>query len=326
MEGVVKKQMTEEEKRRKRSERLKSYAVILLLLLIIVPSSVSIILAVQVSGLRSDIKELQKDVQLWKSQDVQNASVENILSENPMELSEEDATADIVALENKIVWDDTEQNAESWNSDSGIRRVYLTFDDGPSSNTDKILDILNEYGVKATFFVCGNERYTQEYQRIVEEGHTLGMHSYSHKFREIYQSTEAFKEDMDMLHDYLYEVTGVDSKIVRFPGGSSNTICEKDVMQELIDYLLEEGMTYYDWNVSSGDAASSYVSAERIARNVLNNVWKYDSVIILMHDAANKDTTVEALPIIIEEILEAEDTVLLPITEDTTPIQHVQAD
>lgn len=326
MEGVVKKQMTEEEKRRKRSERLKSYAVILLLLLIIVPSSVSIILAVQVSGLRSDIKELQKDVQLWKTQDVQNASVDNISSDNSMELSEEDATADIVALENRIVWDDAEQNAESWNSDSGIRRVYLTFDDGPSSNTDKILDILNEYGVKATFFVCGKERYTQEYQRIVEEGHALGMHSYSHKFREIYQSTEAFKEDMDMLHDYLYEVTGVDSKIVRFPGGSSNTICEKDVMQELIDYLLEEGMTYYDWNVSSGDAASSYVSAERIARNVLNNVWKYDSVIILMHDAANKDTTVEALPIIIKEILEAEDTVLLPITEDTTPIQHVQAD
>ena len=322
---MVKKQMTEEEKRRKRSERLKSYAVILLLLLIIVPSSVSIILAVQVSGLRSDIRELQKDVQLWKTQDVQNASVDNISSDNSMELSEEDATADIVALENRIVWDDAEQNAESWNSDSGIRRVYLTFDDGPSSNTDKILDILNEYGVKATFFVCGNERYAEEYQRIVEEGHTLGMHSYSHKFREIYQSPEAFKEDMDTLHDYLYEVTGIDSRIVRFPGGSSNTICETDVMQELIDNLSQQGMTYFDWNVSSGDAASGYVSAEKIARNVLDNVSKYNSVIILMHDAASKNTTVEALPIIIEAILEAEDTVLLPITEDTTPIQHVQA-
>ena len=322
---MVKRQMTEEEKRKKRSERMKNYAVILLLLLIIVPSSVSIILAVQVSGLRSDIKELQKDVQLWKPQDVQNTSVENISSEGSMESSDEDATADIVALENKIVWDDTEQNAQRWNSDSGIRRVYLTFDDGPSSNTDKILDILNEYGVKATFFVCGNERYAEEYQRIVEEGHTLGMHSYSHKFREIYQSPEAFKKDMDMLHDYLYEVTGVDSKIVRFPGGSSNTICETDVMQELIDNLSQQGMTYFDWNVSSGDAASSYVSAERIARNVLNNVEKYNSVVVLMHDAASKDTTVEALPIIIEKILESENTVLLPITEDTTPIQHVQA-
>ena len=241
------------------------------------------------------------------------------------ELSKDEAVADIIALENKLVWDDIEQNAQDWSSDSGIRRVYLTFDDGPSSNTDKILDILNEYGVKATFFVCGNERYMEEYQRIAKEGHTLGMHSYSHKFQEIYQSTEAFVEDMDRLHDYLYEVTGVDSNIVRFPGGSSNTICEKDVMQDLISYLSQEDMPYFDWNVSSGDAASSYISAEQIAKNVLDNVWKYDSVIVLMHDASNKDTTVEALPIIIEKILESEDTVLLPITEDTTPIQHVQA-
>lgn len=322
---MIRKQMAGEEKRKKHSGIWKCSAVILLLLLVLVPSCVSVLLMFQVSGLRSDVKDLQREVQTWKSNGSQEASVETVLTENAVELSEEEATENIVALENKLVWEDMEQNAQSWHSDSGIRRVYLTFDDGPSSNTDQILDILNEYGVKATFFVCGKERYTEEYQRIAEEGHTLGMHSYSHKFREIYQSPEAFIADMDMLHDYLYEVTGVDSKIVRFPGGSSNTICEKNVMQDLIAYLAQEGISYYDWNVSSGDAASSYMSAEQIAKNVLDYVWKYDSAIILMHDAPNKDTTVEALPIIIEKILESENTVLLPITEDTTPIQHVQA-
>lgn len=316
--------MAEEDKQQKRSGVWKRFAVILLLLLVLIPSSFSVILMFQITGLRNDVKELQSEVRMWKGDSSQEAYVETVLKEDA-ELSEDEATADIVAQENKLVWDDIEQNAQDWSSDSGIRRVYLTFDDGPSSNTDKILDILNEYGVKATFFVCGNERYMEEYQRIAKEGHTLGMHSYSHKFQEIYHSTEAFVDDMDRLHDYLYEVTGVDSNIVRFPGGSSNTICEKDVMQDLISYLAQEGMPYFDWNVSSGDAASSYISAEQIAKNVLDNVWKYDSVIVLMHDASNKDTTVEALPMIIEKILESEDTVLLPITEATTPIQHVQA-
>ncbi len=317
--------MAEEEKRQKHSVVWKKYAIILLLLLIIIPSSFSVMLMFQMTGLRKDIKELQSEVRMWNDGSEQGAYIENMQSGYEVEIAEAEATADIIALENKLVWDDIEQNAKKWSSGSGIRRVYLTFDDGPSSNTDKILDILNEYGVKATFFVCGNERYMEEYQRIVEEGHTLGMHSYSHKFREIYQSTEAFAEDMNRLRDYLYEVTGVESNIVRFPGGSSNTICENDVMQELIAYLSQEEMSYFDWNVSSGDAASSYISAERIAKNVLDNVWKYDSAIVLLHDASSKDTTVEALPMIIEKILESEDTVLLPITEDTTPIQHVQA-
>lgn len=317
--------MAEEEKQQKHSAKWKRCAIILLLLLVLIPSSFSVMLMFQMTGLRKDIRELQSEVRMWNGDSGQHAYMETMHSGDDVEISEEEATADIIALENKLVWDDIEQNAEKWSSGSGIRRVYLTFDDGPSSNTDKILDILNEYGVKATFFVCGNERYMEEYQRIVKEGHTLGMHSYSHKFREIYQSTETFADDMNRLRDYLYEITGVESNVVRFPGGSSNTICENDVMQDLIAYLAQEEIPYFDWNVSSGDAASSYISAERIAKNVLDNVWKYDSVVVLLHDASGKDTTVEALPMIIEKILESEDTVLLPITEDTTPIQHVQA-
>ncbi len=314
--------MTEEDKKQKYSEVRKRFTVILLSLLVLMPSLFSVILMFQMMGLRKDVKELKNEVGIW---DNQEAYVQAMQHGQNSEVSEEEATADVVALENKLVWDEMNQDTQKWSSGSGIRRVYLTFDDGPSSNTDKILDILNEYGVKATFFVCGNERYMEEYQRIVKEGHTLGMHSYSHKFREIYQSTEAFAEDMNKLRAYLYEVTGVESNIVRFPGGSSNTICKTDVMQDLIAYLSQEKMIYFDWNISCGDAASSYISAERIAQNVLDNVSKYGSAVVLLHDASNKDTTVEALPIIIEKILESEDTVLLPITEDTTPIQHVQA-
>lgn len=232
-----------------------------------------------------------------------------------------DATeaADIVeaaALEDTHKWSGKEDNS------AGIRRVYLTFDDGPSANTDRILDILNQYGVKATFFVVGKEGYADQYRRIVEDGHTLAMHSYSHKYSEIYASLDAYKADLTKLHDFLYELTGEDCNIVRFPGGSSNTISHVD-MWELIDYLNRENMVYFDWNVSSGDAAGGGTSTAQIKKNVLGNIDQYSNAVVLFHDAAGKDSTVDALPAIIEEILEDDNTVLLPISEDTVRVQHL---
>lgn len=285
--------------------------IIILAVMILVPSCISVAVAFEIKALRSEVTQLQEMIIVQQGTYTDN----DVLQEDSVE-------ADAEALENQQPVSDTDNEVNEWTDHSGIRKVYLTFDDGPSLNTDKILDILNEYGVKATFFVVGKEGYTEEYQRIVKEGHTLGMHSYSHKYREIYQSLDSYKEDLKQLHSFLYEITGVDSQIVRFPGGSSNTISKVD-MKELIDYLNQEGIAYFDWNVSSGDASSNYISASQIADNVLNNVWKYDSVVVLMHDSATKDTTVEALPIIIEKILESENTVLLPISEDTIPIQHV---
>lgn len=208
------------------------------------------------------------------------------------------------------------------NNNDGIRRVYLTFDDGPSSNTDRILDILDSYGVKATFFVVAKNNYTQQYKRIAEEGHTLAMHSFTHRYKEIYASLDAYKYDLKQLHDFLYELTGEDCTIVRFPGGSSNTVSKVD-MFELIDYLDGEGITYFDWNVSSGDASGMYLSADQIAKNVVDNVNRFDNAVVLFHDAASKDSTVEALPIIIEKILESDNTVILPISEDTVKVQHL---
>lgn len=209
----------------------------------------------------------------------------------------------------------------------GIRKVYLTFDDGPSSNTGKILDILAEHNVKATFFVVGKteEKYQPLYKRIVEEGHTLAMHSYSHKYNEIYQSRESYIEDLSKLQEFLYETTGVWCRYCRFPGGSSNTVSSVD-MHELIDYLEEQDMTYYDWNVSSGDATASYISPEAVVRNSTARLTEFNEAIILLHDAADKASTVQALPELIEKIQAMEDTKIVPITDETEPIHHISND
>lgn len=208
-----------------------------------------------------------------------------------------------------------------------IRRVYLTFDDGPSTNTGRILDILAEYDVKASFFVVGKEKeeYQPLYKRIVDEGHTLAMHSYSHKYDEIYQSVESYSDDLSRLQEFLYETTGVWCRYCRFPGGSSNQVSRVD-MHDLIAYLDEQDISYFDWNVSSGDASSAYISPENIIRNSTAQLRKYQEAIILMHDAAEKKSTVEALPGLIETIQAMEDTKIVPITDDTEPIHHISND
>lgn len=211
-------------------------------------------------------------------------------------------------------------------SEGDVHKVYLTFEDGPSENTEAILNILAQYNVKATFFVVGKEdEDSQElYKRIVEEGHTLGMHSYSNKYSQIYQSKDAFEEDFNRLRDELYQVTGVESIYYRFPGGSSNQISNVP-MSDFIHYLNEQGVIYYDWNISAGDAASNAYSAEEIVANVVDDVVKYKTSVVLLHDASDKSTTVEALAPIIEALNEmgAE---ILPIDEDTSVIQYVKAD
>ncbi len=204
--------------------------------------------------------------------------------------------------------------------------VYLTFDDGPSSNTDDILDILDKYGVRATFFVVGKtDEFSQEmYERIYEDGHTLGLHSYSHKYSSIYSSVESFEKDMNKLDSQLYEITGQHAKFIRFPGGSSNSVSSVD-MKEFIEWSTEQGYVYFDWNVVSGDATSVHYTVDELISNVIDGVHKHDISVVLMHDATNKTSTVEALPKIIEQ-LQAEGYTLLSIDENTQYIQHVSVD
>jgi peptidoglycan/xylan/chitin deacetylase (PgdA/CDA1 family) len=206
-----------------------------------------------------------------------------------------------------------------------VHQVYLTFDGSPCTNTDSILDVLSDYGVKATFFVTGDEsdEAKEIYKRIVDEGHTLGMHSYSNQYSTIYASTDAFTEDLDKLSDYLYEVTGEQSIYYRFPGGSSNEISNVG-MAEFVRILNEKGITFYDWNVSGGDTSSDYTTDDIVA-NVTEGVTHYKTSVVLLHDGDNKSTTVEALGPLIEA-LESMDARILPIDENTNVIQYIKAD
>ena len=202
-------------------------------------------------------------------------------------------------------------------------KVYLTFDDGPSGNTEAILNTLDDYGIKATFFVVGREddHSKEMYRRIVAEGHTIGLHSYSHRYSELYASLDSFAADFDRISNLIYDVTGVDTPYYRFPGGSSNQVSNVD-MAQFISFLNEKNMVYYDWNVSSGDATSQAYTADELVANVMNDVVKYKTSVVLMHDADPKAATVAALPTLIES-LQAQGALILPITEETTLIQHV---
>lgn len=221
--------------------------------------------------------------------------------------------------------DNSQQGGEGGEEITAAHKVYLTFDDGPSTNTQKILDILDQYDVKATFFVLGKESDSakESLKKIVEAGHTLAMHSYTHKYSDVYESVESFAADFAKEQEYLYDVTGVVCNVYRFPGGSSNTV-SKINMKDCAKYLDSQGVRFFDWNISSGDGGSYLVPVETLVENCTKNISKHSTSVILMHDSAGKSTTVEALPTIIETILEMEDTVILPITDETTPIQHIK--
>ncbi len=215
------------------------------------------------------------------------------------------------------------QDADS--SGDEVRRVYLTFDDGPSSNTNDILDILAAYDVKATFFVVGKEGDWAEdaYKRIVEEGHTIALHSYTHDYDLIYASPEAFVEDMMLLRNYIRDLTGAESNYIRFPGGSSNKLGETDI-RVLIDTAHAQGWEYYDWNASAQDATSKPLTAEEIVENCIGSMGKRKNVIILLHDGKSRDTTVAALPMLLERLQSMENVEILPLDEDTVPVQHIK--
>jgi len=320
----------ERQRRRRRVQRLKKIILGTVFALIVIPTVTCIVLGIYIHGLRGELSRLQEQLAILHGQLAESMA----LPVNPLDSPEEvpevlPAGSDSAVMEStETVLPDTQEDMEPEAEPEALpeektRRVYLTFDDGPSVETDVILDILKEYDVKATFFVVGktDEASQAAYRRIVEEGHTLGMHSYSHVYSEIYASREAFVADLEKLQSYLYEVTGQESYLYRFPGGSSNQV-SKTPITELVECLNERGITFFDWNVSSKDAAGGTHSQEEIIYNTINGLSGHDTCVVLFHDSPTKKSTVEALPSIIEQIQAMEDTELLPITEDTEPVQH----
>lgn len=194
-------------------------------------------------------------------------------------------------------------NRTDWNYETNGRKVvYLTIDDGPSDKTQQVLDILDKYNCKATFFVVGHsDDYFPMIKEAYDRGHTIGLHSYSHKYDQIYSSDEAFFEDLDHIAQIVKDQIGFVPAFIRFPGGSSNTVSSDSnpgIMSRLVDEVQARGFQYYDWNVSSGDGADH--STEEIVNFSTVEAPEYDNIMLLMHDSTTKQSSVDALPAIIE--------------------------
>lgn len=315
------KKPSDADRRNKRVQFIKKAIIAFLIIAVILPTALCVILFIRMNRLERQITELLAD----REEKSITATVDEVTEDKTLAGGKEQTDAVAAGILESSDKEKEAVEASSATIQEGKKKVFLTFDDGPSVYTDTILDICRSYQVKVTFFVVGKtgEKNEELYRRIVEEGHTIGMHSYSHKYSEIYESLASYQEDLEKLQAYIYEVTGVTADICRFPGGSSNTV-SKVPMQDLIDYLGEKGIDYYDWNVSSGDASGEEYTAREIADNVLNGIESNNTSIVLMHDAADKTQTIEALPIIIEELLARDDVEILPITEDTAKIHHVR--
>ncbi|MCR5482343.1 MAG: polysaccharide deacetylase [Clostridia bacterium] len=180
------------------------------------------------------------------------------------------------------------------------KTVYLTFDDGPSAVTERILDVLDRYGVKATFFTQGqaDENNLKIMKRAAEEGHAIGVHTYTHDYLTIFANPEAFFSDFNLEYQQIYETTGVRPEICRFPGGTVNKyseLCRTQICAE----LLRRGFSYYDWNATAV-SSSRGSSVDDIVKNGIDTGADRNRIIMLLHDSAHETNTPQA----VEELIE----------------------
>lgn len=286
--------------RKKRVKRIKKIIVGTAIALLLLPTIMCLFLLVKVHSLEKQIETIAK------------VSDSDVVKAQEKEVKTTKAPKKASTAEPTIKPTD----------DTTTKKVYLTFDDGPGSQTGEILDILKKNHVKATFFVTGKEDASSKkvYQRIVKEGHTLAMHSYSHIQDVIYDSKEAFEKDLKQINRCLYEATGVRTKFYRFPGGSSTQNTSLPI-QNFIDVLKKNHYLYLDWNVISPDINNANATKEQVVTGVMQGVDAYDTAVVLMYDVADKPMTVKALPSIIKQI-KAKNYELLPVDESMILIQH----
>lgn len=186
---------------------------------------------------------------------------------------------------------------------------YLTFDDGPTTSiTPQILDVLRRYDVKATFFEVGSliNRNMDMARRVYEEGHLIANHSYSHEYKELYASSESFMSEVTQTYEKIKEATGEEEpfKLIRFPGGSYNAGSYGAKKQEYKKSLAEEGFYQVDWNALNGDAEGGKKNAAQLLEGLKSSAGTKQNIVVLMHDAAGKQSTVDALGSIIEWCME----------------------
>ena len=200
--------------------------------------------------------------------------------------------------------------------------VYLTFDDGPGKYTQQLLDVLDKYGVKATFFVTNEDPdYQDMIAKEAEAGHTVAIHSASHDYPKIYQSTDAYMADLYEMNDIIKAQTGKSASIIRFPGGASNTVSAdycKGIMTQLVSLVEASGFQYCDWNVSSGDAGETKYTDD-VYNNVISGIQKHKVSVVLQHDI--KKFSVDAVERIIQWG-QANGYTFLPLTPTTKMVHH----
>ncbi len=297
--------------RRRRINLCKNLIVIIICLISMAPTCLSAYLMYQVTGMEQQISYLAG----------QREAEDSV---NLAEVAETDGNNVSAA------GDKSSDNGDISGSVKKVKpgkRVYLTFDDGPSENTSEILDILNKHNVKATFFVVGktDEDSMNNYREIVNQGHGIGIHSYTHKYDEIYSSLSAFQTDVNSMSDLIYAATGVRTHMYRFPGGSSNSVSKTSV-KELANWLTEEGYVYYDWNALNGDAVTKDLSPDTLVDNIMGSVENNEKAgrdsTVLMHDLTNKHNTVESLEPLIEKLKSKGFAMDKALSEDVNPVQQ----
>ncbi len=196
--------------------------------------------------------------------------------------------------------------------------LYLTFDDGPSAeNTDKVLDVLKEKNVKATFFVIGEyvRKNPETAKRIAKEGHAIGIHCDVHDYSLLYRSVDSYIEDFEKASETVYQVTGVRTRLFRFPGGSVNAY-NKGVREDIIAEMEKRGYIYFDWNASLEDASGGEKTPEELVRNAVDTALGRKKVVLLAHDR------VEATALALEALIEAfPDYRMEVLTVDVEPVQ-----
>ncbi len=298
--------------RRRKIARMKTGIVMTIGIWMIVSFLAVIVLTVFVVKLNSKVYKLENKINSLSA-----------LSEDVVENNSSNKNDTKESIYKDVVREiDSEDN---FYSEGDERKVYLTFDCVPGEHTITILNALAEKNVKATFFVTGDTtgQYDEIYRRIVNEGHTIGMCSYSNSFNELYDSEESFIADLDNISNHIENVTGVKPKYYRFLGGSMNEITNID-MVDFAKILKDRGITYYDWNVNSGDA-STQCTVEDVVNNVKEGVTQYKNSVVFMHDVSYESTTADAISSLVDELISM-DAEILPIDENTYVVQYIKAD
>ena len=305
-----------------------------LVLAVLVPTALAIGLEASLSQTRAELDRLQEssaaaagnflagDGGVWQRPEPggTDGSAAPSQETEPAEDSVRDPGPEVPAYQ--ALYPELYAGEHEWNTVNKKKVCYLTFDDGPSARTPEVLEILERYGVKATFFVVGKdtEQSRQWMKQIVDAGHTIGVHSYTHTYRKIYASVEAYLEDFAKEYHIIEEATGVAPQIFRFPGGSINAY-NGHIYQEIVAEMTRRGFVYFDWNRSNGDAVRKPPAAAVLAQNALDRLGASSRVVVLMHDSKGHATTVAALPAIIEGYRNAGYT-LEALTPEVRPIVY----